>query len=487
MNAIPEPSKPLLFIGGEYRASHSEKVTEILDPATNRVMATVPEGVRTDVDRAVEAARSAFESPEWRGMDPAKRGRILASIAQQVRDHAEELARIESQNVGKPLKEAKLDIYFVSRGFDYYAGLTDKIQGYTIPVPGARFDYTLREPLGVTAHIAPWNYPLLLACRGIAPALAAGNTVVLKPATLTPLTSLRFAELARAAGLPAGVLNVVTGAGRDVGESLAKHPEVDSITFTGSTETGKQLLRTVSDRVVPATMELGGKNTQIVLADARIDRAVAGIVNGAFQNSGQMCWAGSRVLVHRDIARTLFDKLREQVSALRLGPGLADGTQMGPLVSRTHMSNVLEAIEEGKSSGARVLTGGGPAEAPSLKEGNFVQPTVFESPPEDAKVARDEVFGPVLAVWEFDAVEDALERANDTPYGLSAGLWTQSIGPAHSIARRLETGMVSINEYPVTFPQVPFLGWKHSGMGQEQGLDAILFYTHVKNVLVNLE
>ncbi len=487
MSASAEKSGPGLLIGGERRPARSGRFSAVLDPATNRPITTVPSGGKDDVDDAVEAARKAFESPDWRGMDPAKRGRILLAIGQQVRDHADELARIESQNVGKPLKEAKVDISFVSRGFEYFAGLADKIQGYTIPVPGARFDYTLREPLGVTAHIAPWNYPLLLACRGIAPALAAGNTVVLKPATLTPLSSLRFGELVAAAGLPPGVLNVVTGPGREVGEALARHPGVDSVTFTGSTETGKQLLKAVADRVVPATMELGGKNTQIVLPDARLDRALTGILYGAFQNSGQMCWAGSRVVVHEEVAPTLLAKLKEKAASLRLGPGLNEGTQMGPLVSRDHMQNVLSAIEEGRSAGAKLLTGGGPAEEPELREGNFVRPTIFEDPPEAARVAREEVFGPVLTVWDFKDLDEAIARANDTPYGLSAGLWTQNVGKAHTIARRLQTGMVSVNEYPVTFPQVPFLGWKQSGLGQEQGLDAILFYTHVKNVLVNLE
>ncbi len=487
MSASAEKSGPGLLIGGERRPARSGRFSAVLDPATNRPITTVPSGGKDDVDDAVEAARKAFESPDWRGMDPAKRGRILLAIGQQVRDHADELARIESQNVGKPLKEAKVDISFVSRGFEYFAGLADKIQGYTIPVPGARFDYTLREPLGVTAHIAPWNYPLLLACRGIAPALAAGNTVVLKPATLTPLSSLRFGELVAAAGLPPGVLNVVTGPGREVGEALARHPGVDSVTFTGSTETGKQLLKAVADRVVPATMELGGKNTQIVLPDARLDRALTGILYGAFQNSGQMCWAGSRVVVHEEVAPTLLAKLKEKAASLRLGPGLNEGTQMGPLVSRDHMQNVLSAIEEGRSAGAKLLTGGGPAEEPELREGNFVHPTIFEDPPEAARVAREEVFGPVLTVWDFKDLDEAIARANDTPYGLSAGLWTQNVGKAHTIARRLQTGMVSVNEYPVTFPQVPFLGWKQSGLGQEQGLDAILFYTHVKNVLVNLE
>ncbi|TLZ43565.1 MAG: aldehyde dehydrogenase [Methanobacteriota archaeon] len=426
-----------LYIGGKWAPSGSGKRVDVVDPATNRPIARVASGTKEDVAAAVEAARTAFESPEWRDLDPSKRGRLLWLLGQQVRDHFDELARLESLNVGKPIREAKGDIGYVYKLFEYYAGLADKIQGETIPVPGARFDYTLRPPLGVTAHIAPWNYPLLLACRGIAPALAAGNTVVLKPATLTPLTALKLGELAGAAGFPPGVLNVITGPGREVGDALAHHPDTDSVTFTGSTETGKQLLRIVADRVVPTTLELGGKNPQIVLPDAKLDRAVRGALWGAFQNAGQMCWAGSKLLVHQDIATAFLAKLKDQTEKLRIGPGVREEVQMGPLVSREHAANVAKAIEQSASHGAKILAGGRKPDSP--------------------------------------------------PYGLSAGLWTQDVGKAHAIAARLEAGMVSINEYPVTFPQTPFLGWKQSGLGLEQGIDAVLFYTHVKNVLVNLE
>ncbi len=476
-----------LFIGGRTVPSTSGSMTEILDPATNHTLARVAAGTKDDVNAAVEAARNAFHAPEWRDLDPSKRGRLLWLLGQQVRDHFDDLSRLEATNVGKPLREAKGDISYVYKLFEYYAGLADKIQGDTIPVPGARFDYTLREPLGVTAHIAPWNYPLLLASRGIAPALAAGNTVVLKPATLTPLTALKLGELATAAGFPAGVVNVVTGPGRDVGNALAHHPDVDSVTFTGSTETGKQLLKIVADRVVPTTLELGGKNPQVVLPDARLDRAVKGALWGAFQNAGQMCWAGSKLLVHESIASAFLGKLKEQTEKLRLGPPLRDDVQMGPLVSRDHAANVVRAIEEGIEKGSKVLTGGGRTDSPDLKDGNFVRPTVFEDPPPATRVAREEVFGPVLAAWHFDDLDEAIRNANDTPYGLAAGIWTQDVAKAHAVARLLKAGMVSINEFPVTFPQTPFLGWKQSGLGQEQGLDAVLFYTHVKNVLVNLE
>jgi len=476
-----------LFIGGKSLPASGGKTVAVLDPATNQPIARVASGTHEDVEAAIGAARAAFESPEWRGMDPSKRGRLLFLLGQQIRDRFEELARLESLNVGKPLREAKGDVAYVYKLFEYYSGMADKIQGSTIPVPGARLDYTLREPLGVTAHIAPWNYPLLLACRGIAPALAAGNTVVLKPASLTPLTALKVAELAASAGFPSGVFNVVTGPGREVGEALARHRDVDSVTLTGSTETGKQLLRIAADRVTPTALELGGKNPQIVLPDAKLDKALAGVHFGAFQNAGQMCWAGSKLLVHEDVARTFLGKLKERTEKMRLGPGLEEGVQMGPLVSREQARTVSEAIEEGIRKGSTPLAGGGSPEDARLRDGNFLLPTIFESPPEDSRVAREEVFGPVLAAWSFADLDEAVARANDTPYGLSAGIWTQDLGKAHSLARRLKAGMVSINEYPVTFPQTPFLGWKQSGLGQEQGVDAILFYTHVKNVLVNLE
>ncbi|HYM40125.1 MAG TPA: aldehyde dehydrogenase family protein [Thermoplasmata archaeon] len=476
-----------LFVRGKSVPASSGKTVEVLDPATNRAIARVASGTREDVDSAVEAARAAFESPDWRDMDPSKRGRLLFLLAQQIRDRFEELARLESLNVGKPLREAKGDVAYVYKLFEYYAGIADKIQGATIPVPGARLDYTLREPLGVTAHIAPWNYPLLLACRGIAPALAAGNTVVLKPASLTPLSALRVAELAETAGFPPGAFNVVTGPGKEVGEALVRHPDVDSVTLTGSTETGKQLLRIAADRITPTALELGGKNPQIVLPDARMDKAVAGVAFGAFQNAGQMCWAGSKLLVHADVAPAFLEKLKDRTAKMRIGPGLEEGVHMGPLVSREQARTVSEAIEESVRTGAKPLVGGGRPEDARLRDGNFLLPTVFEHPPADSRVAREEVFGPVLAAWSFTDLDDAIARANDTPYGLSAGLWTQDLGSAHTIARRLKAGMVSINEYPVTFPQTPFLGWKQSGLGQEQGVDAVLFYTHVKNVLVNLE
>ncbi len=475
-----------LFIGGEWVEPSGQEYTPVLDPATNRPIAEVASGTKDDVGAAVAAARHAFEGPAWRGLDPSKRGRLLYTLGQQIRDRFDDLARIESQNVGKPVREAKGDIAYVYKLFEYYAGLADKIQGDTIPVPGARLDYTLREPMGVTGHIAPWNYPLLLACRGIAPALAAGNTVVLKPASLTPLSAVKLAELA-AAGLPPGVFNLVTGPGATAGHALAGHPDVDMMTFTGSTDTGKQIMELAARNVTPVTLELGGKNPNIVFPDAKLDRALRGVMTGIFQNAGQMCWAGSRLFVHASIRDEFLRKLGEAAQKLKLGPGLKEETQMGPLVSRRQEAAVLEYIESGAHDGATLLVGGKKAEAGELREGNFVLPTVFEDVAPDMRIAREEIFGPVLCAFDFADEDAVVAAANASAYGLFAGVWTQNLGLAHRVAARLQSGMVSINEYPVTFPQTPFSGYKQSGIGREQGIEAIYAYTRVKNVNVNLE
>ncbi len=476
-----------LFIGGTWVEPASGERVQVLDPATNRPIAEVASGSKEDVQIAVEAARRAFEDPEWRRIDPSKRGRLLYALGQAVRDAFDELARIESQNVGKPLREAKGDVAYVYKLFEYYAGLADKIQGDTIPVPGNRLDYTVREPLGVTGHIAPWNYPLTLACRGIAPALAAGNTVVLKPASLTPLSALKLAELTAKIGLPPGVFNVVTGPGSSAGQAVADHPDIDSMTFTGSTETGKQIMALAARNVTPVALELGGKNPQIVFPDAKLDRALKGVLFGAFQNAGQMCWAGSRVYVHESVRDDFLRKLADAAGKMKLGPGLKEDTQMGPVVSRSQEETVLGYIEAGVREGAKVLAGGKEAGDAELKEGNFVMPTVFGDVDGGMRIAREEIFGPVLCASYFADVDEVVAKANATPYGLMAGLWTQNLATAHRVAARLEAGMVNINEYPITFPQTPFSGFKESALGHEQGIDAVLHYTRVKNVTVNLE
>ena len=411
-----------LFIGGKFVEPLSGETTEILDPSSNEPITNVAKATAEDVRVAVESARGAFESPDWRGIDPSKRGRLLYQVGQAIRDHFEDLAHLESLNVGKPIREAKGDVAYVYKLFEYYAGLADKIEGSTIPVPGARLDYTLRQPLGVTAHIAPWNYPLTLSMRGVAPALAAGNTAVLKPAALTPLTALRLAELAVHAGLPAGALNVVPGSGGVAGNALVNHPDVRSLTFTGSLETGRQIMKAAADKVMPVTLELGGKNPNIVLPDADLDRAVKGVLFGITQNAGQMCWAGSRLLVHESIHDGFLQKLAERMGKTRLGPGLDDQTQMGPLVSREQEESVLRYVHRGVEEGAKLVVGGKKVSEGGLAKGNFVQPTLFDAVTTDMVVGREEIFGPVLTASTFSTVDDLVTAANDSMYGLYAGI-----------------------------------------------------------------
>jgi len=476
-----------LFIGGRWLEPSTGQYVHDLDPATNQPIAEVASGGAEDAKSAVEAAASAFENPEWRGMDPSKRGRLLYQLGQAVRDAFDEVARLECLDVGKPIREAKGDAAFVYKTLEYWAGMADKIQGETIPVPGARLNYTLREPVGVTLHIAPWNYPLTLAIRGVAPALAAGNTVVLKPATITPLTALKFAELCEKAGVPAGVVNVVTGPGSTVGKTLAEHPDLGSITFTGSLETGRQIMQMAAKHVTPVTLELGGKNPNIVFPDADLDRALKSVLFAAYQNAGQMCWAGSRLLVHESIHADFVKKVAERAAKMRLGPGLKEDTQMGPVVSTEQVASVLSYVEVGTQEGAKLVAGGKKVADGELAAGNFVAPTVFDEVTPDMRIAREEIFGPVLAAMSFASLDDLIDAANSAEYGLAAGVWTKDLKTAHTVAGRIESGMVSINEFPLTFPQTPFVGWKHSGLGHEQGIEAVRFYTRLKNVNVNLE
>ena len=482
-----ELTRHRLFLNGTWVEPSTGQYVQDLDPATNAPVAEVASGGAEDAKAAVEAARAAFENPEWRGMDPSKRGRLLYQLGQAVRDAFEEIARLESLDVGKPIREAKGDAAFVYKTLEYWAGMADKVQGETIPVPGARLSYTLREPVGVTVHIAPWNYPLTLAVRGIAPALATGNTVVLKPATITPLTALKFAELCERVGVPPGVVNVVTGPGSTVGRALAEHPDVGAITLTGSLETGRQILQMAAKHVTPVTLELGGKNPNIVFPDADLDRALKSVLFAAYQNAGQMCWAGSRLLVHESIHADFVKKVAERAAKMRLGPGLKEDSQMGPVVSREQERNVLSCVEVGTSEGARLLVGGAKVADGELAAGNFVTPAVFDGVTPDMRVAREEIFGPVLAAMSFRTTDDLIDAANAVEFGLAAGVWTKDLKTAHTVAAKLEVGMVSVNEFPLTFPQTPFVGWKHSGLGHEQGLEAVRFYTRIKSVNVNLE
>ena len=475
-----------LFIGGRELPGTRGERRPVTDPATNEAVATVAVASRDDAHAAMEAADRAFRETNWAADDGARRARALQKLAALVEGHAESLARLETLNMGKPIRESRGDLGYVVRTLEYFAGLADKVEGETIPVPGARFDYTLREPLGVTVHIAPWNYPLLLSVRSLAPALAAGNAAVLKPASLTPLTAIAFARLAKDAGVPDGILNVVTGSGTEVGEALVEDPRCRSVTLTGSGEVGRRIAELAARRLVPATLELGGKGPVVVFGDADLDRAAKAIGYGIFGNAGQMCWAASRLIVHESLKASLLDRVRTIAEGLKLGPGLEDGVEMGPLVSREHAAHVLGYVEDARSQGGTVVTGGSRATEGRLGAGNFVRPTILSEVPPTARAAREEVFGPVLSVSSFTDAEEAVRAANDTSYGLLAALWTRDLVSAHTVARRIEAGMVVVNEAPVTFPQSPFAGVKGSGLGFEQGVRALEPFTRRKNVLVNL-
>src|SRR5205809_7834965 len=475
-----------MLIGGEWKDSSNGAVSSVLDPSNNEVVAEVPRATRQDAKAAIESAKIALESAGWVDIDPSKRGRLLTKLTTLVRENSEQLARLETLSEGKTLRESKGDVAWAARAFEYWAGLADKVEGETIPVPPKRLDYTLREPLGVTVHIVPWNYPIALAARSLAPALAAGNTVVMKPSEITPLTAIKLGELAVKAGVPKGVVNVVTGSGAEVGAHLVSDKDVDGIVFTGSAETGKQVMESAAKNVTRVLLELGGKNPHIVFPDADIPKAVKAVKDGIFTNAGQMCWAGSRAFIHESIYEGFVRELVDKTASMRIGPGLEDSTEMGPVASKSRQDIVLGYVKDGTEEGAKLLHGGKKPKDPRLDKGNFVEPTIFENVTGEMKVGSDEIFGPVLSITRFKTTDEAVTMANETDYGLYGGIWTSNLKTAHDVASRLEVGGVAINEYLVTFPQTPFGGYKDSGIGHENGIRALEYYTRTKNVSVNL-
>jgi len=472
-----------MLIGGEWTTGARDETFSTIDPGNDEVLAEVARGYEEDIQQAVGAAQHALDHSWWAAEHPRKRAQTLYRIAELIRHRAEDLATMESLDCGKPLRQARQDMESSAQYFEFYAGVADKLYGHTVPMGRGVLNYTVREPIGVTAHVTPWNYPLAVATRGIAPALAAGNTVVHKPAEQTPLTALALGELALEVGLPPGVLNVVPGFGPDAGAALAKHPGIHYLTFTGSVETGTRVMQMAAENVVPVTLELGGKSPNIVFADADLEPAIKGAMQAIFPNAGQTCSAGSRLLLEESMHDRFVSALAERTEQLRLGHGLND-PDLGPIISEEQLERVLSYLEIGQREGARVVTGGTRAEEGELRRGFFVRPTLFDDVQNSMRVAREEIFGPVLTILTFRGPEEALDIANDNPYGLVAGIWTRDIGKAHSLAARIKAGQIFINNYFGGGVAAPFGGYKKSGVGREKGLEALAHYTQVKNVYV---
>jgi aldehyde dehydrogenase (NAD+) len=461
---------------------------DVINPATGECLATVPDGGPEAVNAAVAAARESFEKKTWRGLDPSKRERILWNLADLLVKYRDELAGIISRENGKTVREAAgADVMTAADCFRYYAGWVRKIHGETIPVDGPYFNYTLREPVGVVGAIVPWNFPLQIAAWKVAPALACGCSVVLKPSELTPLNALRFAEIAREAGLPEGVLNVVTGYGPTTGEALALHEDVDKISFTGSIDTARKLLQNSAvSNLKRLSLELGGKSPNIIFPDADLEAAVKAQFWGIFGNKGEMCTAASRLLVHQDIHDRFVDELAARAKKLRVGNPADPASQMGSQISGRQMDRILDYIESGKQEGAKLVTGGERDVEGDKARGFYVKPTVFAEVRPEMKVAREEIFGPVVSAIRFSDTDEAVRIANGTVYGLAAAVWTRDVKLAHRVASEVKAGSVWINSYNVFDTASPFGGYKQSGFGRDLGANAIEQYTNVKSVWVAL-
>ena len=474
-----------LFINGEWRDAASGKTIEVVNPATEEVIAAVPSADRPDIDAAVAAARAALDGP-WGKLSARDRGRLLWKLGEKLMERADEVAALETLHNGKPIFESRqIEIPAAAECFQYYAGWADKIHGETIPVKGNYLTYTLREPVGVVAAIVPWNFPLLLTSWKVAPALACGNTVIIKPASQTPLTALALAEIAQQAGIPPGVLNVVTGPGSQVGQLLVEHPGIDKIAFTGDTSTGRAIMRGSADTLKHITLELGGKSPNIVFADADLDAAIRGATTGIFYGKGEVCAAGSRLLVDRSIKNEFVDKVAARAKKMVPGDPMDPKTRLGAISSMKQLETDLRYIATAKKEGATLVAGGERADIGTGK-GYFLQPTVFANVTPEMTIAREEVFGPVLATIEFADVDEAIARANATSYGLAAAVWTRDIKKAHHVARRLQAGTVWINTYNTYDTAAPFGGYKQSGFGREMSVHALQHYTQVKSVWVDL-
>jgi aldehyde dehydrogenase (NAD+) len=474
-----------LLIDGQW--VDGTKTFDTVNPATGEVLTQVVEASAADVDRVVQAAQRAFDGSNghWRKMPASERGRLIWRLADMVEKHIDELAELETLDNGKPILESRhVDMPMVIDVLRYYAGWATKIHGETVNTFDSAFTYTLREPVGVVGLIIPWNFPLLLASWKLGPALACGNTIVMKPAEQTPLSTLRFGELAMEAGIPAGVLNIVTG-GPETGKAMVQHPGIDKIAFTGSTAVGKEIMRGAAETLKRVTLELGGKSPNIVFADSDIDNAVKGAINGIFYGKGEVCNAGSRLFVESKVQDEFLDKLIGRAKKMVPGDPLDPKTRMGAIVSQEQMHTVLGYIEAGKNEGATLIAGGKRVSVDGGK-GFFIEPTIFSGVTNEMKIAQEEIFGPVLATLEFDDVDEVVELANRNQYGLAAAVWTRDLKKAHQVSRNLRAGTVWINTYGLMDAALPFGGYKSSGFGRELGQAALEHYTEVKTVWLNM-
>lgn len=474
-----------LFINGEFVDGLAGSTVDVMNPHDGSILTRVAEARAEDVDRAVASARHAF--PSWADTSAMERGRLLLKLADAIGEHAEQLAELESRDTGHPLRDSRmLDVPRTAAAFRYFGGLADKVQGSVVPVESGFLNYVLREPVGVVGQIVPWNFPLMFCSWKLGPALAAGNTVVMKPSELTPLTSLRLAELMVDVGLPAGVANIVPGYGATAGQRIAEHPDVNKVSFTGSTAVGRQIVEASARNLARVHLELGGKGANVIFADADLDAAVQGSAFASFHNQGQACIAGSRLILHESIVDEFVARFVELARSIRLGNPLDPSTEMGPLTSAMHRDRVLGYVKVAIDEGGDVVTGGKAPDNSALAAGYYIEPTVVRSDWR-SRVAQEEVFGPFVTVTTFRTDQEALEIANGTEYGLGAGLWTRDLSRAHAIAKAFRSGMVWINSYKRVNPGSPFGGVVQSGYGREMGFEVMHEYTKSKSVWVNVD